>query len=615
MVSASDRSLPTSGAGVTIEPAQLLTARPSPTKLLDEPHPPRPLASTPRGSARGPMAVIVAHGMGQQVRFETLTTMATRLVAVAGGPSPTRARLVEIDGQRLARVEVQVPTCNGPREVHVYETYWAPLTEGEVTLRDVTRFLFVAGANGLRNGIAVFRRWLFGQFRPFPVPVLTLVSLLAGLMLVLALMAINSAIALVAAARLAVPGASWPSAGLIGDFSTVFNVLLVVAGAFVGTLWIARGARMRSGRYAARTVFGLVSLVLMIALIGATIAAGVAIVALLALHQRAGPRPPLLGEMLSPAVVDAFNGAVEVGVGIAVVVLALVVGWKLIAALVRRRPPSLPSLQQGSALSSRVVLTVFAVLGAGLLAETGVFLLTGWRIVPAAPESTPLLRTLAWLLLVAGAWVVRNALVEYVGDVAAYVQPYVLDRFNDLRTKIRETVAGTVAAVYRAAAPDGTFQYDGVILVGHSLGSVALYDALNQLVADDGLAGANPAGGAVDTVERTALFLTFGSPLDKTAFVFDSEPCRAETRAALAATSRPLIEDPVARRFDWINVYSPWDIISGRLDYYDPPAASAADGYKPVQNVRDAEATTPLLAHVEYWESSRLYDLVLARIA
>ena len=65
-----------------------------------------------------------------------------------------------------------------------------------------------------------FRRWLFGEYRDRDVPILTLVSLLAGVALVLALMAINGAIALVVAARLAVPGAAWPTAGLIGDLST-----------------------------------------------------------------------------------------------------------------------------------------------------------------------------------------------------------------------------------------------------------------------------------------------------------------------------------------------------------------------------------------------------------
>ena len=159
--------------------------------------------------------------------------------------------------------------------------------------------------------------------------------------------------------------------------------------------------------------------------------------------------------------------------------------------------------------------------------------------------------------------------------------------------------------------PDGRLEYGRVILVGHSLGSVVLYDALNQMLADDELARANLGHGSADTVARTALFLTLGSPLDKTAFVFDSEPCASETRAALAATSRPLVEDRAVRRFDWVNVHSPWDLISGPLDEYDPPAASTGNGFKRVQNVVDPEASTLLLAHVEYWESDRLYDLVL----
>jgi hypothetical protein len=616
MLSALDRLMPTSDLDVSVEPSRLRTTLRAPAKLLETPGPTPSAERAGPAPDRAPVAVIVAHGMGQQVRFETLTTMASRLAEVAGAWPPARARLVDLGGERLARVEIEVSTCKGVREVHLYETYWAPFTEGAVTLRDVLRFLVLAGGNGIRTAARGFRRWLFGEYRDRDVPILTLVSLLAGVALVLALMAINGAIGLVVAARLALPGATWPTAGLIADLSTVFNVLLVTAGAFGASLWVGRGARGRPGRRAARTIVALVSLVFLLVMIATTVAAAVAVVALLALHQRAGLRPPLLRELLGPAIVDALNGAVELGAGVVVGALALGVAWKLGRALVRPRGVDAAGTpRQGPALPRRTILALLGVLGAGVVAEAVLFLVAGWHLAPATPDSTPMLRTLSWLLVVAGAWLVRATLVEYVGDVAVYVQPYVLDRFNDLRAKIRASVANTVAAVYRATTPDGRLEYGRVILVGHSLGSVVLYDALNQMLADDELARANLDHGSADTVARTALFLTLGSPLDKTAFVFDSEPCASETRAALAATSRPLVEDRAVRRFDWVNVHSPWDLISGPLDEYDPPAASTGNGFKRVQNVVDPEASTLLLAHVEYWESARLYDLVLGHIA
>jgi hypothetical protein len=68
----------------------------------------------------------------------------------------------------------------------------------------------------------------------------------------------------------------------------------------------------------------------------------------------------------------------------------------------------------------------------------------------------------------------------------------------------------------------------------------------------------------------------------------------------------------------WVNVYSPWDIISGSLDYYDNPDWTSERGKKPwVINERDPEAVTLLAAHVEYWRNrhvfGRLYEALNPR--
>ena len=52
------------------------------------------------------------------------------------------ARTVELGDERLQRLELKLTGKSGAeREVHVYEAYWAPLTEGHVKLRDVAAFL------------------------------------------------------------------------------------------------------------------------------------------------------------------------------------------------------------------------------------------------------------------------------------------------------------------------------------------------------------------------------------------------------------------------------------------------------------------------------------------
>jgi hypothetical protein len=138
-----------------------------------------------------------------------------------------------------------------------------------------------------------------------------------------------------------------------------------------------------------------------------------------------------------------------------------------------------------------------------------------------------------------------------------------------------------------------------VIIVGHSLGSVIAYDALNRLIHEDRV----PAN-ALRVVDRTRLFLTFGSPLDKTAFIFGAQGHgTTEARESLAASVQPLIQDYIYRPEKWINIYSPWDIISGYLDLYDLPASTSS---KKVENLPDPEATTLLMAHTEYWNDSLL---------
>ena len=124
--------------------------------------------------------------------------------------------------------------------------------------------------------------------------------------------------------------------------------------------------------------------------------------------------------------------------------------------------------------------------------------IAGWRLPP-----------IAWPLALAASEIIRYYLIQYVGDTAAYIQPQYLDRFNEIRWRIKTCVYTAARAVYTSSE-----HYDAVIFVAHSLGSVIACDVLNQLLCEEQL-------GTVGSVaERTALLLTYGSPLDKTAFIF-----------------------------------------------------------------------------------------------
>jgi len=216
---------------------------------------------------------------------------------------------------------------------------------------------------------------------------------------------------------------------------------------------------------------------------------------------------------------------------------------------------------------------------------------------------------LAALLLASAA--VRRLFVQYLGDVAAYVTSYRLDRFTDLRNRIKEVARKAAAALYEATkAMEGpeskVWAYDGVAVVAHSLGSVIAYDALNALLVDDAVSVEKR-----DVAARTRLFLTFGSPLEKTAFVFASQAKRTtETREALVAALQPLISDYKSRPFRWVNVFSRRDPISGRLTFYDD-SKEPLYRKRRVCNLPDRAAVLPLFAHLEYFSDRLLIRLLM----
>jgi hypothetical protein len=124
--------------------------------------------------------------------------------------------------------------------------------------------------------------------------------------------------------------------------------------------------------------------------------------------------------------------------------------------------------------------------------------------------------------------------------------------------------------------------------------------------------------GALQVAERTATMVTFGSPLNKTAFLFTIEgKDTLHIRERLASTVQPLIMSyPKFRKLKWINVFSRNDIVSGDLKFYDLPGYQD-DPVPPiaVQNIKDRDAAVPLVAHVAYWKNKTVWRELLSQIA
>jgi hypothetical protein len=460
-----------------------------------------------------PSAVLVFHGMGQQVRFETLSDLASTILdeaeARGGTVTGVHIRLAprgDAPGEFLARAEIAWADENGGRhEAHVYEAYWAPLTEGKVGYWDTIRFLLGAGWNGLRcsllSGKWSFDRWVFGGFKSMAVTRGTPLALV----LVLLMLGFTVAVIAMGAAALAAIAKSVASPFSCGLWRTILDTMY----AQITVPWVCAGNWLQS-----------------------------------LLH---GGAP--LGKMAEAS---------------------------------QQQP---------------------------------------WWVY--------LLTTAAWLALVGLAFFLRYFLVEYVGDVAGYLAAYKASKFDELRGAIQKVGLDAARLVYygskpgpdaakppaEASVPSWIPDYENIVLVGHSLGTVLAYDTLNAIFNMENTG--NPPGAPNRAVERTRALITFGSPLDKTAFIFRAQFNRdtqvGRLREMMACAIQPLITD-YAFRHDparplpgprWINLWSPLDVVSGSLGYYDDPAQAPSPASL-VENITDPACTIPFYAHVQYWNGKLL---------
>ncbi len=487
-------------------------------------------------------------------------------------------------GTFLPRAEVRLTDVAGRAvTAHVYEAYWAPLPEGKVRLWDVITFLFAAGQRGVRFALreGFFDRWMFGGRQEFEIPARRVMQLIlaAWVVALLAVAFVGHAVLALAVAG-AVVRASWPGPDVLTGVAAAdlaVNVALVLA---AGAGWalsrvIARGAASAAGRGGPRTGHGA------------------------AVGWHASPRAERAAWLAATFGILVAAASTSAAVGVAAF------AWGRGAV-----PNAAPGAALVTARGAALVLLQLAV-GAGLLR-------------------------------------LRRVLIDYVGDVVTYVSPYEVNRFQEVRNAIQRRGREVARLIYGAGqgedasgvdasgvgpsgagsadgAADGPSvgRYDEVLVVGHSLGSVLAYDTLNDAINRDrhahGWFPDSPVG-CFDVVARTRLLFTFGSPLDKTAFVFriQGDRRRFDVREALAAAVQPLIAvaDYGARPARWINVWSRWDWVSGALHYYDAPARARtpAEEAKAVLNVEARTSRLPWRAHTGYWRQPLVRGVLYAAL-
>lgn len=586
-------------------------------------------------AAKPKRAIWIVHGMGQQVPFATLEQLAEGIAMAAEArktPPITlsqQLREVQIGTTVLQRVELTFTIGDTAREVDLYECYWAPKTEGAVKLRNVVDFLWNGGSRGLINFFSGFQRALFGTIVPFPLKWRTPAYLLLTLAVLAALLAIN-AIILATGATIAGIG-NLPKEPLVMPLTVIAGLVSAAAITFGVVLFLAdigKPARSSSNwGYTLRnlTWFG-VGFTIFAILVGASLMA-------LIFWGKWVP------QWLTPDAGAYLRGLANISIFLSLFLAVLSRMWQREKVSQTERPesgwPSRALFYLAFAVHLAVIVGAVLVASSALTGnfETSlagrlsVLLRSGWSRALAAVFAGKgggtfdnilgrVFSSKAWVwpFLVLISAVVRKLMVQYVGDVTAYVASNQLDCFDELRTKIKALAKESLSAVYSAKPKDsGQFEYEKVSIVGHSLGSVIAYDTLNRLIADDKLTG-NPAG----IVDRTGILLTFGSPLDKTAFFFSvMGKTTRHIREELAAVVQPLIQDPGCReKIPWVNVYSRNDIVSGSLDFYDfpQPPPPGVPRVRRVTNVKDEDALIPLVAHVDYWGNLTVWNQLLQQV-
>ena len=245
------------------------------------------------------------------------------------------------------------------------------------------------------------------------------------------------------------------------------------------------------------------------------------------------------------------------------------------------------------------------------------------RALVKASSLYPVAAVLVALLL-------RRILVDYVGDIAVYCTADA----KSAHYVTREAILKSSTRALGELLMNMSWNFDQVIVAGHSLGSVIAYDTINKMLSKV-WATPNPIGNGpippldADKLDKLKGLVTFGSPLDKVYYFFrehvaSSQAIRAQIlsflhsyrrgrsgrqygdmkfiyeppRALPKADSEPFEFPQLGGDFLWLNAWARMDPVSGALRFYEI----------------DYELRRPYffwgLAHLRYWSDLKFYGFL-----
>jgi len=238
-----------------------------------------------------------------------------------------------------------------------------------------------------------------------------------------------------------------------------------------------------------------------------------------------------------------------------------------------------------------------------------------------------------------------TVLTDFVGDVVAYTAIDPRLRLNKVREDILSGCVHKLRHLLEAKNEKGELVYDQVIVAGHSLGSMVIYDAVSQINRELQAGCWKIPGNS----QRLSGLVTFGSPLDKIAMFFwplpektsppDDDASRnkagwLQAKNALYAGLLPHFHglrglnvalrgeqpltvkqpenEPLAHMV-WLNFYHPEDLVAGHLDAYEKLTNIKTSAGIEKNGDNHTGAHTPGFpeAHSYYWYDPRMLQMII----
>lgn len=208
----------------------------------------------------------------------------------------------------------------------------------------------------------------------------------------------------------------------------------------------------------------------------------------------------------------------------------------------------------------------------------------------------------------------KGPIIDIFGDVTLYATTDKKSRYFEVRKKILNGAVRKVKLLIENA------EYTDIFLVGHSLGSVIAYDALDRL---------NKMMNVDETLRKQASkikgLITFGSPLDKIAFFFDEKINRKKQNIRYAITSQlhgfkrvnvdlATLENSVKQYFEhvtWLNFWTKPDPVSGHLDVYRDLENIELDFTDKIRGPKWISSKLSIQSHSLYWQSDKMYQKII----